>query len=123
MEHNQPAILMVDDDPETCRNISDILNDQGYAVDMAHEGHAALRLVQRQAYDLALLDLRMPGMDGLTLCREMTRVRPGTVAMVITGYPEDIRPADARAAGVRQVFPKPVDVPRLLLRIEEALTG
>ena len=87
------------------------------------EGQTALRLVQRQAYDLALLDLRMPGMDGLTLCREVTRLRPATVALLITGYPEDVIPAEAQAAGVRHVIPKPVDVPRLLIRIEEALAG
>ncbi len=123
MPDSKPVILMVDDDRDACRNLSDILMDCGYHVDAAHEGPAALRLVQRQAYDLALLDLRMPGMDGLTLCKEVTRMRPDTVAMVITGYPEDVEPAAARAAGVHRVFPKPVDVPRLLVTIEETFPG
>jgi two-component system, NtrC family, response regulator HydG len=123
MKQNTQSILMVDDDPEVCLNMSDILSDQGYRVDTANEGLMALRLVERRAYDLALLDLRMPGMDGLTLCREMTRRRPTTIALLLTGYPEDVLPAEARAAGVRQIFPKPVDVGRLLVSIEEVLAG
>lgn len=123
MKSQSATILMVDDDLDECRNMSDILSDQGYCVDTAHEGRTALRLVERQAYALTLLDLRMPGMDGLTLWREMGRLRPATVALLITGYPEDVAPAEARAAGIRQVLAKPVDVPRVLLRIQEALVG
>jgi DNA-binding LytR/AlgR family response regulator len=59
-------ILCVDDDPDTCASMSDILTDLGYLVSVAYDGHAALQLVQQQ-YGLALLDYRMPGMDGLEL--------------------------------------------------------
>jgi DNA-binding response OmpR family regulator len=118
-----PAILLIDDDLDFCHNMSDILNDRGYRVDTAHEGRTALRLLERQTYDMALLDWKMPGMDGLTLCRELTRQHPATVAVMITGYPEDVVPAEARAVGVRRIFPKPVDVRQLLVGIEEALAG
>jgi CheY-like chemotaxis protein len=121
MKPRKPAILMVDDNVDECRNMVDILTEVGYRVDTALEGQTALRLVQRQAYDVALLDLRMPGMDGLTLCREVRQLRPGTVALLITGHPEEVLPAEARAAGVRQILPKPVDVSLLLLRIDECL--
>ncbi|HWB14612.1 MAG TPA: response regulator [Pirellulales bacterium] len=114
-------ILMVDDDPDECENMADILNARGYRVDTAPGGRAALRLVDRQPYDLALLDLKMPGMDGLTLSRQLTRRHPGTVALLVTGYPDDVTPAEARAAGIRRVIRKPLDVPRLLATIEEAL--
>jgi DNA-binding response OmpR family regulator len=119
MKRITPAILMVDDDLDECRNMSDILTDRGFRVDTAHEGKAALWLVERQAYDLTLLDLRIPGLDGLTLCQEVTRLRPATVALLITGYPDEVEPAEARAAGIRKVFAKPVDVPRLLGTIDE----
>jgi two-component system, NtrC family, response regulator HydG len=118
-----PGVLVVDDDLDWCQNMSDILSDRGYRVDTAPEGLTALRLLDQQTYDIALLDLKMPGMDGLTLCREATRRRPAMVAVLITGYPEDILPTEARAAGVDQVFPKPVNIPRLLVRIEEALAS
>jgi two-component system, NtrC family, response regulator HydG len=123
MKRIDPTILVVDDDQDMCHNMSDILTDLGYRVDTAHEGRSALRLVDRQAYDLALLDLRMPGMNGLTLCRELTRLRPTTVALLITGYSEDVLPSEARASGVRQVVPKPVHIPRLLLHIEQLLAN
>ena len=60
-------ILCVDDDPDTCASMSDILNDLGYLVRVAYDGHAALQLVPQQPYGLALLDYRMPGMAGLEL--------------------------------------------------------
>ena len=123
MNRIKSAILMVDDDPDECSNMSDILNDEGYCVDTAQGGRTALRLVEQQAYDLALLDLNMPDIDGLTLCREMTRRRPETVALLVTGYPDDVLPADAQAAGIRQIVRKPVDVRRLLVSIEKALSG
>lgn len=115
-----PAILMVDDDPDVCRNMADILRDLGYRVDTAHEGHAALQLVERQAYDAALLDLRMPGMDGLTLGRNVVHKCPLTVVFLITGYPADVLPADAQEAGIRAILAKPVDVAELLTEIEDA---
>ena len=72
---------------------------------------------------MALLDYKMPGMDGLALSRELTRLHPEIVALLITAYPTDVLPAEAQAVGVRQIVPKPIDVPRLLERIEEALGG
>ena len=76
--------------------MSDILNDRGYQVDVALEGYTALRLLERQTYALALVDLRMPGMDGLTLCREAKRLRPAMVAFLITAYAANVPPAERR---------------------------
>jgi CheY-like chemotaxis protein len=67
MNHVELAILLVDDDPDRCCDVSDILRDRGYHVDTAQKRHAALRLVERQVYNLALLDLRMPGRGGRPL--------------------------------------------------------
>lgn len=57
----------MDDDPDTCASLSDILTDLGYRVDVAYDGPSALQLVERNRYGLAVLDYRMPGMDGLEL--------------------------------------------------------
>jgi DNA-binding response OmpR family regulator len=108
------SILVVDDDVDTCRNLSDILTDLGYRVDTAHDGLAALELVRRNAYDVALLDYKMPGMDGLTLYREIKRLRAGTVAIVVTAYAGGTTAEEALGAGAWQVLAKPVDFPRLL---------
>ena len=57
MTKHTPSILVVDDEVDTCRNLSDILADLGYHVDVAHDGLSALEMVRRRAYDVALLDL------------------------------------------------------------------
>ncbi|HYV37093.1 MAG TPA: response regulator [Gemmataceae bacterium] len=121
MKTNLPSILVVDDDVDTCRNLSDILTDLGYHVDIAHEGLSALELVRKNTYDVALLDLKMPGMSGLELYRQIKKLQAGTVAMVVTAYASSGTAEDALAAGAWQVLSKPVDLPRLLGLVNTAL--
>lgn len=116
-----PYILVVDDDADACQNLSDILTDLGYEVDVAHNGYQALELVRENAYDVALLDFKMPGMDGLTLYREIKKLRAGTVAIVVTAYAGGTTGEEALQAGAWQVLPKPVDLPRLLKLMQEAV--
>ncbi len=121
MTAGSPSVLVVDDDVDTCRNLSDILADLGYRVDTAHDGPGALELVRRNAYDVALLDYKMPGMDGLTLYREIKRLRAGTVAIVVTAYAGGTTAEEALEAGAWRMLPKPVDFPKLLGLVGEAV--
>ena len=121
MTDQHPAILVVDDEVDTCRNLSDILTDLGYRVDVAHDGPSALELVRRGSYDVALLDLKMPGMDGLTLYREIKKLRADTVALIVSAYASSAVAEEALGAGAWQVLPKPVEFPRLLGLVNEAL--
>lgn len=116
-----PAILVVDDDVDTCRNLSDILTDLGYRVDVAHDGPGALEMVRRRAYDIALLDLKMPGMDGVTLYREVRKLRAETVALIVTAFAGTEAREQALAAGAWQVLAKPVELDRLLGLVDQAL--
>jgi CheY-like chemotaxis protein len=116
-----PAILVVDDDADTCRNMADLFGEMGYATETALAGETALEKARQQRYDLGLLDLRMPGMDGLTLCRHLRKVQPRIVTMIVTAYASLNLDEDARAAGVWHVLRKPVDFPKLLTLVEEAL--
>src|SRR5947208_3779123 len=102
------SILIVDDDLDTCSNLSDILTDLGYQVDVAHDGPTALALARDRHFDVALLDLKMPGMDGLTLYRELRRVRADTVAIIVTAYAGSGVVEEALAAGAWRVLAKPV---------------
>jgi CheY-like chemotaxis protein len=115
------SILVVDDEADTCRNLSDILTDLGYQVDTALNGYEALELARKKAYDIALLDLKMPGMDGLTLYRELRKLRSSTVAIVVSAYASKATAEEALAAGAWQVLAKPVDLSRLLALVDEAL--
>jgi two-component system, NtrC family, response regulator HydG len=117
----EPRILVVDDDPDICDNLRDILCDLGYQVDTAHDGPSALELVGRRPYDVALLDLKMPGMDGLTLYREIKKQRAGMVSLLVTAFAGAATAEDALSAGAWKVLAKPVDFSKLLHLVEEAL--
>lgn len=121
MEPLPASILVVDDEVDTCRNLADILTDLGYRVDCAHDGASALELVRRHVYDLALLDLKLPGMDGLTLYRQIKLLRADTVAIIVTAYAGSGTAEAALAAGAWHVLPKPVDLPKLLGLVEVAV--
>ena len=114
-------ILIVDDEQDTCANLSDILTDLGYQVDTANDGFAALELVKKNDYDIALLDLRMPGMDGVELYRRIREVSAGTVAIVVTAYASSDTAKSARAAGAWQILSKPINIGSLLGLVSEAL--
>jgi CheY-like chemotaxis protein len=118
---NAPRILVVDDDRDICHNLSDILTDMGYQVDCAHDGLAALELVRHRPYRVALLDLKMPGMDGLTLYREIKKQRADTVSLLVTAFASPVTAEEALAAGTWRVVSKPVDFRKLLGLVDEAL--
>jgi CheY-like chemotaxis protein len=111
----------VDDEPDTCRNLCDILEDLGYHVDIAQDGYAALELVRRKHYDVALLDFKMPGMDGITLYRRIRDLCSDTVAIIVTAYATRDATEEALAAGAWKVAPKPIDFPKLLKLVDEAM--
>ena len=119
MNAQLPNILVVDDDVDTCQNLSDILSDFGYEVDVAYDGPQALEMVQQKPYDVALLDFKMPGMDGLTLYRKIRALRSDTVAMIITAYATNETRQEAIDAGMWQVLSKPVAFPKLLSLVEQ----
>ncbi|HVX64248.1 MAG TPA: response regulator [Pirellulales bacterium] len=121
MSDAAPTILVVDDEVDTCANLSDILTELGYQVDVAYDGPSALELVKQKNYDVALLDLKMPGMDGLELYRRIKQLQAGTVAIVVTAYASSGTANEALAAGAWQILPKPVELPKLLNLVGEAI--
>ncbi|MFO0798488.1 MAG: response regulator [Gemmataceae bacterium] len=121
MTTTAPAILVVDDEPDACQNLADILTDLGYRVDTAPDGPTALDLVRKTPYAVALLDFKMPGMDGLELYREIKRLRAGTVAIIVSAYTTPATREAALGAGAWRVLSKPVDLPRLLGLVDEAV--
>ena len=121
MTRTAPRILVVDDEVDTCANLSDILTDLGYQVDVAYDGLSALELVKQHAYDVALLDLKMPGMDGLELYRRLKQLQSGTVAIVVTAYASSNTANAALAAGAWKIVSKPVNLSNLLALVDEAV--
>ncbi len=118
--HRPTRLLVVDDDLDTCANLSDILSDIGYEVQTAPDATMALHKLDEHAFDVVLLDLKLPGMDGLQLYRELKRRSTSTVAILITGFADTETRLRAEQLGVWRILPKPVDVPALLPLISEA---
>lgn len=112
-------ILIVDDDPSNCKVISKLLSLRGYQVDTAYDGPSALELVDSKSYGLALIDYRMPGMDGVELYRRIRQVRPGMVGVFLTGYPTIDTVFPAIEAGVQRVLAKPAVAEELFAVVEQ----
>ena len=81
-----PNILLVDDEEDTCDSMSDIFLDLGYTVSLSYDGPGAPELAGRHQYRLALLDFKMPGIDGLELCRRLRDYQPTAVVGLVTAF-------------------------------------
>jgi CheY-like chemotaxis protein len=121
MPDKKPQLLVVDDEQDTCANLADIFTDLGYDVDIAYDGPSALERVKHKTYDIALLDLKMPGMDGLELFKRIKDISHGTVAIVVTAYASSETARKILDAGAWRIMPKPVDFSALLQQVNEAL--
>lgn len=114
-------LLVVDDDKDTCTNLSDVLTDFGYDVDVAYEGDRALVLLERRRYRVALLDYKLPRMTGVELFQRMRQIREDIDGLLVTGFASSETTAEALAAGLRQVVDKPVDLPALVRLIDQTM--
>jgi len=112
-------ILIVDDDANLCETLSDILEEKGYRAVVAHDGQKALEEVRSQRFDLALIDVVMPGMNGVEALRQIKAIDSRLTTMLITGHTalgESV--SEAIEAGVDGVLYKPLDINAIVEMIE-----
>ena len=83
----EARILVVDDDDVVCRSCREVLAADGHEVYTAHTGEDALRKIENDDFDIALVDLKIPSYGGLNLVRAIRKASPQTEVVVITGYP------------------------------------
>jgi len=114
-------ILIVEDDPNLAFALSDALASQGYFVETAGEGSAAIEKATACAFDLVLLDVLLPGQDGFTVCRELRERGINTAILMLTGRVETIDKVRGLDAGADDYLTKPFDVRELLARIQALL--
>ncbi len=107
-------VLVVDDNRDLAENLAEILAEEGFVTAVAFDPFDALALAGDFAFDAAVIDVRMPGMDGVTLFESLAGRHPGAVFVLVTGFTRDERIRHALEAGVRAVLPKPVPVACLL---------
>lgn len=104
-----PSVLIVDDNRDFCDSLFDCLEELDVDVNATHDPKTALYLAQSREYDIALVDQKMPGMDGLTLFREMRQMHPHMRGVLMTGSAQDETESDAEAIGFSTVLYKPID--------------
>jgi CheY-like chemotaxis protein len=129
---NGPCILVVDDNPTNLKLASDVLGFDGYRVLKAADAEAAQEIITTARPDLILMDIALPGMDGLTLTRQLkadARTRP-IVIVALTAFAMKGDDVKAREAGCDGYITKPIDtrtlsdtVARYLRLADEALAG
>ena len=121
MDPARPHILVVDDEKNIRRTLRMVLETEGYAVSEAETAEDGLKLLEAEPVDLGLFDVRLPGMDGLTLlsrARELWRDLP---VIVISGHAETPDVVEAMRRGALDFFSKPVDRERVLVSVRNAL--
>jgi excisionase family DNA binding protein len=118
---SRPRILVVDDESSIRDVLSKTLGLAEYDVDVAPDGRAALERLRLMPYDLLITDLKMPGIDGLTVIREARRYRPDLPVIIITGFSTEASAIEAINLGVAGYLTKPFRVPRVLAVAAKAL--
>lgn len=116
-------VLVVDDEPGIRDLLSRTLEMAEYEVEAMADGMSALHRLRatRDAYNLVIADLRMPGMDGLTLIREVKQINPQLPIIIITGFSSESAAIEAVNLGVSGYLTKPVGIPQVLAAAAKAL--
>lgn len=115
-------ILVIEDQPEILQNIADYLELQGYLVDCAYDGLGGLHLAITQPFDLIILDLMLPGMDGITLCQKLRQdARVNIPVIMLTARDSVDDKLTGFRAGADDYLVKPFSLPELHARVEAVL--
>jgi DNA-binding response OmpR family regulator len=115
-------ILIIEDQPDILQNIADYLELKGYLVDCAYDGLGGLHLAITQTFDLIILDLMLPGMDGITLCQRLRQdARLQTPIIMLTARDSVDDKLTGFRAGADDYLVKPFSLPELHARVEAVL--
>ncbi len=117
----RPRILVVDDEASIRDLLAKTLALAEYDVDLAPDGRTALERLRIVPYDLLITDLKMPGIDGLTVIREARRFKADIPVIIITGFSTEASAIEAVNLGVSGYLTKPFRVPRVLAAAAKAL--
>jgi len=118
---SRPRVLVVDDEASIRDLLSKTLALAEYDVDVAPDGRTALERMRLYPYDLLIADLKMPGMDGLTVIREAKRYKADLPVIIITGFSTESSAIEAVNLGVAGYLTKPFRVPQVLAAAAKAL--
>lgn len=114
-------ILIVDDDETIRKSLATVLKEKGYLIETAESGREAISKSEKDAYNLAFIDIRLPDMDGVQLLTAMKETTPKMVKIIITGYPSLQNAIEAVNKGADGYIVKPIKMDELLPMITEHL--
>ncbi len=121
MSGSKKTILVVDDDKSILRTFTRILQKSGYEIDVAETGKEAMEKTENHHFDLALVDIRLPDMDGTDLLAKLKKQLQHTVKIMITGFPSLETGVKALDEGADAYLVKPVKPQELLMLLDEKL--
>jgi CheY-like chemotaxis protein len=107
-------VLLVDDDPGMLDTLVDIIASSGYDVETAHSGAAAVAMVEQSRFDVTLMDVQMPGLNGVEALKAMRAIAPSMAVIMMTAFTRDELVEEARQSSAVEVLSKPLDVRHVL---------
>jgi len=119
--NQKESILIVDDDESTCRSLRLIFGKKGYETEIAGTAQEALEKIKKRSFNVTLIDIRLPDMEGTVLLGKLKKVHPEMVCIVITGYASIENTIMAIKLGSNGYFVKPLVMEEVIYRLEEAL--
>ena len=117
----KPVVLVVDDEPVARQSLSDILRLEGYSVSSAPNGQSAVEFVRTHAVDLMVVDLRMPGMDGLEVIQVVNQTSPDTEIILLTAYGSTETAVQALRLRIHDYLLKPALPPQIVASVKKGL--
>ena len=116
-----PSILIADDEPSILQSLSGLLTDEGFEVLTADNGYEALKVIDAEAPDLVILDIWMPGIDGMETLKEIKKDNPVLPVIVITGHGNVETAVKATKLGAFDLIEKPLNIDKIIVAINNAL--
>ncbi|MCP4720279.1 MAG: sigma-54-dependent Fis family transcriptional regulator [Desulfobacteraceae bacterium] len=116
-----PAVLIVDDESSIIDSLEGILSDDGFEVMHAYNGYEALKKIEAESPDIVLLDIWMPGMDGIDTLKEIKKMSPNLPVVMITGHGSIESAVDATKSGAFDFLEKPLSIDKVMVTISNAL--
>ena len=120
-ESGKGRILVIDDDEGIRKVVAEALKSDGYLVDTATNGKEAVEKSRTNFYNLALVDIRLPDMEGTKLLTSMKQTTPEMIKIILTGYPALQNAIDAVNKGAHGYLVKPINMDELLQTVEQHL--
>ncbi|MFO7665439.1 MAG: sigma-54 dependent transcriptional regulator [Desulfobacterales bacterium] len=116
-----PSILIVDDEPSILKALSGLLTDEGFEVMTASTGYEGLKIIDREYPDLVLLDIWMPGIDGIETLKQIKKGNPYLQVIIITGHGNIETAVKATKLGAYDLIEKPLSIDKIIVAINNAL--